>query len=278
MIRVFPGHLVFLLSALLFYENTRGQQVVTPDANAVAFNDLFLNSAWSAAYANPAMVDSLVLSTSIQQAGRWSAGVFSSRSFLLSELNEGGVALNVKLPSCSALSVAFSAKGYELFRRSRAVAGLMKSFGGQLQAGMRLEYDTEVFGEGYGSCSSVRIVAGLAARLTGRMDAAAVFARPARQGCALYLPYYAAGLQYRFSSRWICSAQLASRNQRLTLGAAFHYHPMPGLSFTAGIGGRPALMAMGCAVDCRRLRLYISASHRQLTGVTPSVGFVVPLP
>lgn len=276
--RAFPGHPVFLLFALLFYKNTKGQQAVTPDRNAVAFNDLFVNSAWSAGSANPAQVDTLVLSSSRQQRRNWSAGVFSARSFMLSELNEGGITLNMKLPSSSAFSVAFSRKGYELFQRSRATAGFVRNFGGQLLAGMRFEYDAEVFGEGYGTCSSLRIVTGMTARLTGRMDAAAVFAKPVRQGCAIYAPYYGAGLQYRFSTQWSCSAQLTSRDYRLDFGAAFQYNPLPGLSFMGGIGGRPTLIGMGCSFDYRRTRLFISTSHRQVTGLTPSIGFVMPLP
>lgn len=278
MILPFQGIPVFLLFAMLFYQNTRAQQVITPDRNSVAFNDLFVNSAWSATTSNPAQVDTMVIPPSGQQGRTWSAGVFSSRSFMLSELNEGGVALNMKLPSAAAFSLAFSRKGYELFQRRHAAAGLIKNFGGQLQAGLRVEYDAELFGEGYGSCSSIRIVAGVTAKLTGRMDAAAVLAKPVTKGCAIYAPFYAAGLHYRFSNQWSCSAQLTSRDYRLDFGAAFHYNPMPGLSFMGGIGGRPTLMGMGCTVDCRRMRLFISASHRQVTGLTPSIGFVVPLP
>jgi len=278
MIRAFPGYPVFLLFSLLFYQNTEGQQIVTPDRNSVALNDLFVNSAWSAGSANPAQVDSLVLSTSLQEGRTWSAGVYSARSFMLSELNEGGLVLNMKLPASAAFCTAFSRKGYELFHRNSAAAGLIRNFGGQLQTGIRFEYVTEVFGEGYGSRSSIRIVTGILARLTGRMDAAAVLLKPLSQAGARYAPYYAAGLQYRFSTQWTCSAQLISRDYLLNFGATFHYHPIPGLSFMGGIGGRPTLMAMGCTVDCRRMRFYISASHRQVTGLTPSVGFVVPLP
>ena len=272
------GRFPFLLAAMLVARITDAQQVITPDRNAVALNDLFLSSAWSGAFANPACADSLLLSGSAGNGRGWSAGVFSSRSFLLPELTEGGIALNVKMPGGTVMCGGLSRKGYHLFQRMRVAAGLSRNFGGTFRAGLRFEHDAEVFGEGYGSYGSARLVAGMMARLSARVEAAAVFSKPVRQGAAFVPPYYGAGIYCRFSEHWACSAQMNYRFRQLVFGTTFHYSPLQGVSFSAGVGGRPILMAMGFEIDCRRVRLFVTASHRQPTGLTPSAGFVIPLP
>ena len=107
-----------------------------------------------------------------------SAGVYSSRSFLLIELNESGVACNFRLPSSTVFSGGYAMKGYALYRRYYLSAALAKRFGNDFHAGMRFEVQGVEQGEQYGNTRNYSCSGAALMRLSPKVDAATFFSMP----------------------------------------------------------------------------------------------------
>jgi len=258
-----------LFSALLIHTHLSAQFPVTVDRVGAGTCFLFSNNAWSGSFGNMAAMDS---SSGI------SAGVYSSRSFLLAELNESGVACSFRLPSNTIFSGGYAMKGYALFRRYYLSGAIAKRFGNDFHAGMRFELQGVEQGENYGNTRNYSCSGAALMRLSSKVDAATIFNIPIDKKGEGLSTDFSMGVRFRFSELFHVMAESSLSNQAFEYRGAIHYYVHKHVLVTGGLGGRSLSLSFGCTMELKNVKIVVAAAHRQVLGFSPAAGVTVGWP
>lgn len=230
---------------------------------------LFSGNAFSGSFGNMAAMDS---------AYSISAGVYSSRSFLLSELNESGIACNFRLPSSTIFSGGFAIKGYALYRRYYFSGALAKRFGNDFHAGVRFEVQGVEQGENYGSTRNYSCSGAALMRLSSKLDAATFFNIPVDTKSELASTDFSMGVRFRFSGMFHVIAESSLIQQSFEFRGSFNYFVHKRILISGGMGGRNLSLSFGCTMEMKNFKLMIAAAHRPVLGFSPAVGLSMGRP
>lgn len=238
---------------------------MAPDCIAAGHCQLFTCSVWSGSFGNIAAMDS---------SYAFGIGAYSNRSFLLSELSESALAVNVRLPASAYLSGGYATKGFALFRRYYSAAGLAIIFGKGFHAGLRLEMEGLVQGEDYGSTRDLYCSGSALVRLSPALDGGSLFRIPVKIAEEEKNNAFTVGLRYRFSEIFSVSTEATLSNEGFGVRGAFRYQVHKNFILLGGLGGARLSLSFGFIARLKYLSICVAASHRQVLGFSPAAGFI----
>jgi len=190
---LYPLFRSILLAPLIFYlsENSFSQ---SHSINTPVPSEEYAGDVW-AAFKNPATA-SRVQSLSV--------GVFHEQVFLLKELAHSGITCVMPVHKNGNIFFGYSQFGYRLYKEQYGSAGYARSFGNLVHAGIRFDYLSMQFGEGYGKISKISGSAGIIVKLTPYLNISAAIFQPERAFVSnsiddLFQPAITSQLTYNFS-------------------------------------------------------------------------------
>lgn len=247
----------------LLFTTAKAQFPLPAETAGVTGQRLFLRTTAGLTFGNACTLDSLP---------GFSAGIWSSRSALLQELSEYGVAVRVLLPGRAYLTGGLASRGFSLFRYQEATGMLAKQFAKKIVFATGAGWLSIHQGEGLGSRSLLLLRSGLMANLSSKVDVAAGMRVPLRDDPMMPVSDFQIGVRYRFSPIFHLQAETGIIGARYAVTAAIRYQAFRRFTFDMGIGGYPFRMGMGCRLQTNRMTLLFSAIYRRLPGLTPAVG------
>jgi hypothetical protein len=116
------------------------------------------------------------------QQTSFTAGAAYHSTFLLNEMAEQSFAVLLPIKKAGTTGLGYQQYGYSLYKEQRACLLFSRSFGTQVDAGVRLDYLSTRFGNDYGHSSAFTGSAGILFRIT----------EPVRVGVSVFNPQRAA--------------------------------------------------------------------------------------
>lgn len=229
---------------------------------ASAGGSLFAVSACGTAFGNPATLDS---------AASFSGGFYTSQGFLVAELQEKGVGINIRVMRQTKLHASFAQKGYSLFSYQRGAVFLSQSFGKGLAAAVGAEMRSVRQGEGYGSLTAWNVKSALKIRVSHKVEAATMLTIPVKKAWMVAKNDFLFGLRYRFSSVFSLCAEAGLYDGETPFRFYLRYHAAKKVIIYGGAGGRPFRMAFGCSLHWRSWQILTGAAYQPVTGFTPGI-------
>lgn len=251
---------IFLFTARLFAQSP--VRLYFPGPN-VPF--LFRQDQLSAVFGNPALADS---------GNFCSAGLYSSRTAMLSECTEAGVAAGVSLTENSRVTVGYMQRGFELYRNFRACMAFTRSFGKQFSAGLRTEYSGVFYGEGYGTSTAYCISPGLFIQLSPKMDIACIFRTTIEEkfGEQSQLSF---GMKLHPSKTFSIELESVYRGSKTAIFGSLTYRSSDKSEISLFLTSASLGTGFSCKVWMKSYSLMLGAVFQRYTGVSPmaTVGF-----
>lgn len=254
-----------LCTALLALAAPVTAQLHLPVESAgLAGQRLFQQSTAGQTFGNACTLDSV---------GRFRAGVWSARSFLLAELSGYGAAVRLRLPAAGYFTAGVAQQGFSLFRYREITGALGRQFGRKFSGALGLSLTSMLQGEGVGNLHRWWLRTGTLATLSGRVDIAA--------GCRLPLtglpdlpaaPEFRLGVRYRFSRLFQVQTEAALAHRLTGITTTLRYSPFKKVMLDFGVGGKPFGMAMGCRLHTGGLHVLLAVRYQSLPGLSPAVG------
>lgn len=254
-----------LATALIALSASATAQLYLPVESAgLAGQRMFQQSAAGQTFGNACTLDSV---------GRFSAGIWSSRSFLLAELAAYGAAVRLRLPSAGYFTAGVAQQGFALFRYREITGALGRQFGRKFSGALGLSLTSMLQGEGAGNLHRWWLRPGTMAALSRRVDIAA--------GCRIPLsgppdmpavPEFRIGLRCRFSRLFQVQTEAVLAHRLTGITTTLRYTPFKKVLLDFGVGGKPFGMAMGCRLQTGGLHILLAARYQSLPGLSPAVG------
>ncbi len=258
-----PCGVSLALLLLIFPGVLFAQFPFNPERMASGNGILFQHSVWSGGFGNMAAADTTL---------RFSAGVYNARSFLVPELNERGVTVNVRMSSAALFSGAYALKGYTLFKKYYCAFAMSRSFGTSFTSGLRIEIHGITQGEHYGSAKYMRCSGGTMVRLSKVLDAATVFSIPIREGEEINHMDFAVGTCMRFSELFRVSAEASLTSGRFSCNSAFQYKVHKRVTLQGGVDVVNRNLGFGFKMDLDHITIHVAAMHKAILGFSPAAG------
>lgn len=249
--------------ALVPFYGAKAQFPLPAESAGLSGQRLFQRTTSSINFGNACTLDSVA---------RFSAGIWSSRSALLEELSEYGVALRIRLPGNAYFTGGLASRGFSLFRYQEAAGCLARQFSGKIVVASGIGLLSVHQGEGLGSRSLLLARTGIMAGLSAKADIAAGIRVPLKDDPLLPVSDFHIGLRYRFSAVFHVQTEAGISGTRCAVITSIRYHAFRRFTADLGIGGYPFRIGMGCRLESRGMILLFAAMYRHLPGLTPAVG------
>jgi hypothetical protein len=205
------------------------------------------------------------------------AGAFYESRFLVSGLGMKAVA--AALPTKQGVfGLDISSFGYNLYSENKAGIAYSKAFGTKFAASVQLDYFNTHIAENYGSASSICGEIGLIAVPVKNLTIGFHIFNPTKSklsgNLAERLPtIMRLGTCYSFSDRVFVSLEAEKDvDYKPVLRGGIEYRPIDNFYLRAGAANQPGLVAFGCGIIMKKLRLDIASTFHSVLGFSPSVG------
>ncbi len=212
---------------------------------------------------------------SLAQIKKASAGVYSERRFLLSELNFYSAA--VALPTSSGnFGLEAGYFGFSEYNETQLGLAYARKLGSKVDIGVQFDYNSLQIA-GYGKSSAINFQIGTLMHLSEKLHAGfhaynpvgGKFGNDKQEKLA---SVYTAGLGYEASDKFFVSAEiLKEENKPVTVNGGMQYKFLPQLLARAGISTATSTIYAGIGLQLKSFRLDITTSHHPQLGVTPGL-------
>jgi hypothetical protein len=205
------------------------------------------------------------------------AGAFYESRFLVSGL--GMKAFAAALPTKQGtFGLDISSFGYNLYSENKAGIAYAKAFGTKFAASVQLDYFNTHIAENYGSASAFCGEVGLMAMPVKNLTVGFHIFNVSKSKLSGNLPERLAttmrlGTCYNFSDRVLVSVEAEKDvDYKPVIRGGIEYRPIDNFYIRAGAGTQPGLIAFGCGIVMKKLRLDIASSFHSVLGFSPSIG------
>jgi hypothetical protein len=205
------------------------------------------------------------------------AGAFYESRFLVDGLGMKAVA--AALPTKQGVfGLDISSFGFNLYSENKVGIGYAKAFGTKFSASVQLDYFNTHIAENYGSASTFCGEIGLMATPVKNLTIGFHIFNPTRSklsgSLAERLPtIMRLGTVYTFSDRVFVSLEAEKDvDYKPVLRGGIEYRPIDNFYLRAGVASQPNMMAFGCGIIMKKLRLDIASTFHSVLGFSPSVG------
>jgi hypothetical protein len=205
------------------------------------------------------------------------AGAFYESRFLVNDL--GMKAFAAALPTKQGVfDLDVSSFGFKLYSENKAGIGYSKAFGTKFAASVQIDYFNTHIAENYGSASTFCGEFGLMATPVKNLTVGFHMFNPTRSklsgNLSERLPtIMRLGTVYNFSDRVLVSVEAEKDvDYKPVLRGGIEYRPIETFYLRAGVASQPNMMAFGCGIIMKKLRLDIASTFHSVLGFSPSVG------
>ena len=205
------------------------------------------------------------------------AGAFYESRFLVNDLGMKGFAAAMPTKQ-GVFDLDISSFGFNLYSENKAGIGFAKALGAKFAMSVQLDYFNTHIAENYGSASTFCGEIGLMAMPVKNLTIGFHVYNPTRSKLSGSLPerlpiIMKLGALYRFSDRVFVSLEAEKDvDFKPVLRGGMEYRPIDCFYLRAGIASQPGLMAFGCGIIMKKLRLDIGSTFHSVLGFSPSVG------
>tara|TARA_R110000868_G_scaffold35937_1_gene128158 strand:+ start:376 stop:1224 length:849 start_codon:yes stop_codon:yes gene_type:complete len=258
-------YLVFYLFPLLTFAgkepNTTGARAYGLAGSSILFSDL-----WSAEN-NPAGLGFLK---------EWGAGLSYENQFLQSELATKGAV--VAMPTNSgAFGLSVNQFGFSGYSEDKIGLSYGQQLSENFSMGIQINYLSTRIGEGYGSRSAISGNIGMLAKLSEKIDLAAVIINPnSAQKAAFnderYPTLIKMGLGYTYSKKVrIISEVVKDIDFKTDVKVGMEYQLHEIFSFRMGYATHPSLSSFGFSLNVNQFRMDFASGFDSNLGFSPQV-------
>lgn len=205
------------------------------------------------------------------------AGAFYESRFLVDGL--GMKAFAMALPTKQGtFGLDISSLGFNLYSENKAGLAYAKAFGTKFAASVQLDYFNTHIAENYGSASTICGEIGLMATPVKNLTIGFHVFNPTRTkisgNLSERLPtIMRLGTCYSFSERVFVSLEAEKDiDYKPVLRGGIEYRPINNFYLRAGASTQPGLIAFGCGIVMKKLRLDIASTFHSVLGFSPAIG------
>lgn len=203
-----------------------------------------------------------------------SAGLFTERRFMLSELGYNASA--VTLPTKSGvfgISAVYS--GFDVYNEKKASVAYARLFTENISGGIQFDYLGTSIAE-YGNGTTFTVEAGLLVKITDKLATGVHVFNPVRINSGFAdekVPtVLKLGLSYEAGEKlWLAAEAKKNIDQRAQFCGGLEYRLIDELFLRAGFETNPALYSFGAGINIQQLKIDIATTYHQVLGISPQV-------
>jgi hypothetical protein len=265
--------LLICFAFLAFSSSLKASEGTTPiggRAAAMGNSSVALTDFWSL-YNNPA---------GIAFQDRFALGIAYENRFLMQELSlqSAGVVAPTKL---GVLGLSFNQFGYTLYKEQMLGLAYARAFGEDLSIGLKLDYFSTSFSEGYENFSAITFELGLQYAINEKLTTGAYIFNPGKARLSAYtderLPVILRfGLAYAFAANLIGTAEIEKNFDRdASIRAGLEYFVLDKFFVRAGINTQPGLFTFGTGFDLGPVRIDLAGNLHQVLGTSIQSSLII---
>ncbi|MBG0782442.1 MAG: hypothetical protein H0S84_09260 [Bacteroidales bacterium] len=237
---------------------------------AMGNSSVALSDFWSL-YNNPA---------GIAFQDRFALGIAYENRFLMQELSlqSAGVVAPTKF---GVLGLSFNQFGYTLYKEQMLGLGYARTFGEDLSIGLKLDYFSTSFSEGYENFSAITFELGVQYAVNEKLTTGAYIFNPGKARLSEYtderLPVILRfGLAYAFADKLIGTAEIEKNFDRdASIRAGLEYFVLEKFFVRAGINTQPGLFTFGAGFDLGPVRIDLAGNLHQVLGTSIQSSLII---
>lgn len=215
------------------------------------------------------------------------AGIFWGNPYGIPELANGAVA--IAFPTAAGVVAGlYSQSGYSLCKQQRLGLGYSRTFSKVISAGLRLDYLSETFGEGYGKCAYLSFSLGAIAKANEKLNIGASLDNPygfflQKQVKEDIIPVLRLGMKYTFSDEFYCTLEArktSGLNPEICGGLDYTLSELASVRIGISNAGSQKQenpvqgylkLAFGACLNWNKLTLDLNSSFHQVLGWSPDI-------
>ena len=205
-----------------------------------------------------------------------SAGIAYKNRFLIKELSTRFIGIVVPT-STGNFGLSFQQFGYALYSESMIGLAFGKALSDKFSTGLRIDYLSNSFGEGYGNKSWISFEIGILYRFSEKLNIGSHLAHPMQQKTAEFpeekLPVnFKFGLSYFFSDDLnFCFESEKNSHLPLNLKCGLEYEINKLCSGRIGLSSKPASLSFGGGLHWKNFQLDVASAYHQVLGFSPEI-------